>query len=578
LNRKDLITSTQESTEGYVWHDVDGDHRKWFRPSDVAVGTDGALYIADWYDPVVGGHQMMDTLGYGRIYRITPKGKVLKAPVIDLGTAKGQIEALLNPAINVRNLGFEKLRSQGAAVVDEVKKIMTSTNALHKARAVWLLAQLGEPGILEVENILKNHPDPRLRVTAYRALKNDETAILKYASWAVDDPAAELRREVAISLRDVDWQKSASLIQRLYEGYNGTDSWYLEALGIAIDGKEEESYAALVKNQPADYAQWSVPFANLVWRIHPKTAVDALKARAMASGLPENQRKQALDALAFIKDKNAIEAMLDIKQLADNESVKEGASWWLDFRKTNDWFSLWDWQTEDGIAFVLPREIDSLKNIVEKQNSLKSKVDAANALSQDLIGARILINMAQNEQLGKDLIPEISKTIFDNPYLEIRTLATASFKQIPTEKVSLKKSLSIEGVPANGKSLFAAKCASCHKSIEGGNDIGPDLTQIGNKFDKSAMLQALIEPSGSIVFGYVPTMVKIRNGLVFYGFLLSEGETTVIKDVLGNKIILDPHDIVEKRQLQTSLMPDAVTLGLQEQELSDLSSYLLTLQ
>jgi glucose/arabinose dehydrogenase len=28
---------------------------KWFRPSDVTIGTDGAIYVADWYDPVVGG-------------------------------------------------------------------------------------------------------------------------------------------------------------------------------------------------------------------------------------------------------------------------------------------------------------------------------------------------------------------------------------------------------------------------------------------------------------------------------------------------------------------------------------------
>jgi hypothetical protein len=32
----------------------------WFRPSDVTVGTDGAVYVADWYDPVV-GHQMRDS-------------------------------------------------------------------------------------------------------------------------------------------------------------------------------------------------------------------------------------------------------------------------------------------------------------------------------------------------------------------------------------------------------------------------------------------------------------------------------------------------------------------------------------
>src|SRR5690606_26335959 len=52
LKRHDLVASTQESTEAYVWNDIDDDKRKWFRPSDVAVGTDGAIYIADWYDPV----------------------------------------------------------------------------------------------------------------------------------------------------------------------------------------------------------------------------------------------------------------------------------------------------------------------------------------------------------------------------------------------------------------------------------------------------------------------------------------------------------------------------------------------
>ena len=35
LDRKDLITSMSESTEGYIWHEVDGNKQKWFRPTDV---------------------------------------------------------------------------------------------------------------------------------------------------------------------------------------------------------------------------------------------------------------------------------------------------------------------------------------------------------------------------------------------------------------------------------------------------------------------------------------------------------------------------------------------------------------
>ena len=69
------MSSLGAPNENYVWNRVDEDRRKWFRPSDVAVGADGAIYVADWYDAIVGGHQMHDGKGYGRIYRVTPKGR-----------------------------------------------------------------------------------------------------------------------------------------------------------------------------------------------------------------------------------------------------------------------------------------------------------------------------------------------------------------------------------------------------------------------------------------------------------------------------------------------------------------------
>ncbi|HTL28401.1 MAG TPA: PVC-type heme-binding CxxCH protein [Tepidisphaeraceae bacterium] len=69
-------------------------HRK-FRPVDVKIGPDGALYIADWYDLIIQHNQVnfrdpRRDHSFGRIWRITYKSRPLaKAP--DLGGTTAQV-------------------------------------------------------------------------------------------------------------------------------------------------------------------------------------------------------------------------------------------------------------------------------------------------------------------------------------------------------------------------------------------------------------------------------------------------------------------------------------------------------
>jgi hypothetical protein len=84
----------------------------WFRPSDVAIGTDGAVYVADWYDPGVGGHNVADKEGFGRIFRIAPKSDRTRPPKIDFDSVDGQIDALMSPAVNIRYLAANELAAR----------------------------------------------------------------------------------------------------------------------------------------------------------------------------------------------------------------------------------------------------------------------------------------------------------------------------------------------------------------------------------------------------------------------------------------------------------------------------------
>jgi putative heme-binding domain-containing protein len=113
--------------------------------------------------------------------------------------------------------------------------------------------------------------------------------------------------------------------------------------------------------------------------------------------------------------------------------------------------------------------------------------------------------------------------------------------------------------------------------VEGG-DIGPDLTAIGQKFGTIELLDAIINPSAAIVFGYEPWRVNTKEGTSVYGFLLSENkQNLVLKDIAGQKHVLPVSKIASKEKQQQSLMPDPVTNGLSEQNLADVAAYLSSL-
>ncbi len=130
--------------------------------------------------------------------------------------------------------------------------------------------------------------------------------------------------------------------------------------------------------------------------------------------------------------------------------------------------------------------------------------------------------------------------------------------------------------PKHGQQVFTNNCASCHRHGESGADIGPDLTMIHQKFDKLTLLDAIVNPSASIVFGYEAYTVTTKKGESYFGFLLSDGPTVVIKDAAGKQHAIKADQIKSREKLPNSLMPEPTALGLDEQALADLTGYLLS--
>src|SRR5262249_42273451 len=157
-----------------------------FRPSDIAVGPDGALYVSDWIDARVGGHQDLDDSLSGAIYRIAPKGFVSKVPSFDPSTIDGLITALRSPAVNVRAIGFEGLKARGASAVDAVAALLDDPSPYMRGRAIFLLDQLGPEGQRRV-GAPESFTDPALRIAAYRAMRRANLDVMPTAARLARD-------------------------------------------------------------------------------------------------------------------------------------------------------------------------------------------------------------------------------------------------------------------------------------------------------------------------------------------------------------------------------------------------------
>ncbi|QJW92093.1 c-type cytochrome [Spirosoma taeanense] len=630
LPRTDLISTFPKVDENYKWNDIDSDTRKWFRPSDVAVGTDGALYIADWYDPVVGGHQMQDRKGYGRIYRITPKGKRLRSPRIDLNTTAGQMAAFLSPAVNVRALGFEALKEQGEKVIEPVMALLSSPNPYHRARAIFLLAHLGAEGQFEVERLLKASDAP-VRITALRALRSitpensksnpgltaSQKALLPLLGNLATDPNAAVRREVAVALRDIPYADCRFMLLNLVKGYDGQDRYYLTALGEAADGKEEALFADLRPTLPADPLKWDQRTANLIWELHPPSAVSLLKKRAEASTLSADARRQAVVALGFIKSQAAAQAMMDLVK-SDNGSIAEQAKYWTGFRRGNDWATLVKWEE------VMPTKVSAEEQkmlakrqiLLDEYKSDSEKRKVAIEMSRDVEGAKLLIGLAADDKLSEDLIKAAGPGIRTNTDQTVRTMGkeyfpwkpkpeptttTVTTTSTPTEAPTVASTVAstdtkapvvpssstnvdaavaqiaaLTGNQQKGMSVFKASCTTCHRYGQQGNDIGPDLTMIHQKFDKNSLLDAIVHPSAGLAFGYEPWLVTTKSGQAYYGLLVSDNaQALVIKGVTGQKHTIPADNVNTRRQYKKSLMPEPSSMGLSQQQIADLAAYLL---
>jgi hypothetical protein len=172
----------------------------WFRPVDIQLGPDGALYIADFYNRIIGHYEVpLDHPGRdrtsGRIWRVRYVGE-RDSTITDSVPAAGWnlveaslaelLENLADPNLTRRLLALEQIvdRIGEDAVADLRGTAADSPSAHARAAALWGLERLDSPRAEQLR-LATEDEDPVVRTHAMKVLseQSDSNVVSGNESW-----------------------------------------------------------------------------------------------------------------------------------------------------------------------------------------------------------------------------------------------------------------------------------------------------------------------------------------------------------------------------------------------------------
>ena len=211
---------------------------------------------------------------------------------------------------------------------------------------------------------------------------------------------------------------------------------------------------------------------------------------------------------------------------------------------------------------TLDTEILAATTVLQKASSLDNSRQAAERLLGSTLGAFVLSwtleQMPSTDNRRQDLIELGAKhPIPDVRDLFERFLPMEQRTQRLGETIDPNKILSMNGNTARGRELFLAttmQCRNCHQVYGTGTELGPDLSQIGKKYNPAQILESIIDPSKTIDPKHMAFLVTTTSGKVYSGLLVQRNQDGVVLKTPTNESIQVPTSEIENLLPQKKIL------------------------
>ncbi|GAB3270591.1 L-sorbosone dehydrogenase [Larkinella harenae] len=330
----------EEQGSGYASKQVEDllwtDHVA-FRPVDISVGPDGAIYVADWYNPIiqhgeVDFHDPRRDQQHGRIWRIVAKNRPLvKTPQLSKASVTELLDALKLPEDWTRLQAKQVLKARGAKeVIPALQKWVQNldkndANYEHQLlEALWTyqtLEVVNQPLLLNLLSA-KSH---KARAAALRALElwhGQLTNVPALLTKAVADPHPQVRLEAVIALRKIQTPEAARTALSVLE--QPMDEFLDFALWQTVRELEPQ-WAKRLKAEPNFFGDARKAVFALKSVSTPE-AVSQLTQLYQKNQIPDEYQKDVLGAIAKFGSPSDLTVLLDQAIQGKNNSGKNAAA------------------------------------------------------------------------------------------------------------------------------------------------------------------------------------------------------------------------------------------------------------
>ena len=581
--RRDGVSYSIEKEKGREETEFMRSTDLWFRPIENRVGPDGALYVVDFYNQAVIHN---DTRGpvhsqtnaavrpdrdhyFSRIWKVQHKdAKVLPAVALDRKNLPGLVAAIqTSPNAHVKKLALRLAQEShagspqltalspkmGSSALARYEAALSATTPAQRTAVLadfaaatddWtksaLIAAASEHAADFLTAALATKDTakfaPFVSAVASSVASADVARLMTAAAASPTPLAAALLRGLAAS--SVAASASEPTLAAALKTLLAAPDTTAAALGVAAKwdttGTLTEAVSTAARRVLADLAAPSTPATT---RADIATALVALPAH----------RSAALAKIATLLSDPATPAavaaplLATVGELAGREAVDVLIN-----------------------AFVQTKSDPIFEQILKRQESALALVAAiaANRVSPSALGPANIARLRQHPttKVAREALVVLGAT-------------NTSTKAKDDLIAQLLPEIQKPGDLANGRTLYAAACAICHKLGDVGfRDVGPPLAGIGAR-TAAELLTSIVDPNRQVEPNFWQWNITTKKGETFSGVIVSETTAALVVRNQGGDTEVKTADITTRENTRRSLMPDGFD-GLGATGLRDIIAYL----